>query len=56
MTPAERVADGAAAVSVSAATMSWVSEVNALLQLVATVVAIIAGIFAIIVHWRRLQR
>lgn len=46
-------ADAAAALSGSAAAYSWLNVANDILQLVATVVAIIAGLYAL--RWHRFR-
>lgn len=47
------VADVMAAASASAAGISWIAPLNEFMQLVATGVAIIAGVYAI--KWHRLR-
>ena len=42
----QRTADAATAVAIGATSISWVAEANQILQLVATVVAIVSGSFA----------
>lgn len=57
MTPnAERVADISAGASVTAASVSWVSQANEIVAFIAGVIAIIAGLFAIAVHYRNLRK
>jgi len=46
-------ADVAAAVSGTGAVFTWVAQVNDVLQLVATGIAIIAGVYA--VRWHRIR-
>lgn len=52
----QRAADVAAVGSVTAAGTSWLSHANEIISLVAGCIAIVAGIFAICVHYRNLQR
>ena len=47
----QQVADTLAGVSIGAAGWTWVAQANEILTLVATVVAIIAGLVAIRFHW-----
>ena len=47
------VADIAAVVSASAATLSWIEQVNGILQIIATTVAIVAGLYAI--RWHKIR-
>ena len=47
------VADSAAGASAALAGWTWVAQVNDIAQLVATVVAIIAGVYAI--QWHRFR-
>lgn len=54
--PVERAADAAAVGSIAAAGISKLVQWNQYIQLVAGVVAIVAGLFAIAVHWKRLTR
>lgn len=51
-----RAADIAAAGSIASASVSWVGTANEILQLVATVIAIVAGLFAIFVHHAKLKK
>lgn len=46
-------ADVGAAVAVTTASWSWISSANEIMQLIATCVAIAAGIYAIIYHRTR---
>jgi len=46
-------ADLAAAVSGAGAAVSWIATANDVLQLIATSVAIVAGIYAI--HWHKVR-
>lgn len=55
MTPVQRAADAAAAGSVTLWGFTSVAHVNEIVQLIAGVVAIVAGGFAIAVHWKRLR-
>ncbi len=52
----QRAADVAAVGSVSAAGASWLSHANEIISMIAGVIAIIAGLFAIAVHFRNLRR
>ena len=52
----QRAADAAAAGSVAAAGASWLSHANEIISLVAGLIAIIAGCFAIAVHFKNLRR
>ena len=54
--PVERAANAAAVGSIAAAGISNLAQRNQYIQPVAGVVAIVAGLFAIAVHWRRLTR
>lgn len=56
MGPGQRAAHAAAAVSTAAAASTWLSNANELAQFVASVVAIVAGLFAIAMHVRKLRR
>jgi hypothetical protein len=52
-------ADTAAAVSATLATVSWIADLNAVLTLVATLTAIVAGASAALYHleaWRQKRR
>ena len=51
-----RAADAAAAGSVAAAGASWLSHANEIISLVAGLIAIVAGCFAIAVHFKKLRR
>ncbi len=55
MTTTERAADTAAAISVPAWVVSLAAEALPIVQLIAGIIAIIAGGFAIAVHWRKLR-
>ena len=55
-TPIERVGDIAAAGSVTAASVSWLSQANEIISLVAGLIAICAGCFAIAVHFKNLRK
>jgi hypothetical protein len=55
-TPIERAADVAAAGSVTAAGVSWLSQANAVIAMVAGLIAIVAGCFAIAVHLKNLRK
>jgi len=50
-----RAADTAAGVAVASASASWLADLSLWLQVTAAVVAIVAGLFAIAVHWKRLN-
>lgn len=52
----QRAADAAAAGSVAAAGASWLSHANEIISMIAGMVAIIAGCFAIAVHFKNLRR
>jgi len=54
-TPQTVGANVAAGTSVGAVGATWVTEFNAYLQLGATVVAIVAGILAIVWHWNKIK-
>ena len=57
MTPQiERVGDVAAAGSVTAASVSWLSQANEIISLIAGIIAIAAGLFAIAVHFKNLRK
>lgn len=55
-TAPERVADVAAGASVTAASVSWLSQANEIISLVAGLIAIAAGMFAIAVHLKNLRK
>lgn len=55
-TNAERVADIAAGASVTAASVSWFSQANEIIAFLAGVIAIVAGLFAIAVHYKNLRK
>jgi hypothetical protein len=56
MTPqVEKAAGVAAGVSIPAMLTGWAANALPVLQMIATVVAIVAGLFAIAVHWRKLR-
>ena len=52
----QRAADVAAVGSVTAAGTSWLSHANEIISLVAGCIAIVAGVFAIAVHYKNLRR
>lgn len=52
----ERVADVAAGASVTAASVSWISQANEIISLIAGLIAIAAGMFAIAVHYKNLKK
>lgn len=52
----QRAADAAAVGSVTAAGASWLSSANEIISLVAGCIAIVAGVFAIAVHYKNLRR
>jgi hypothetical protein len=54
--PIERVGDIAAAGSVTAASVSWLSQANEIISLIAGLIAICAGCFAIAVHFKNLRK
>ena len=54
--PIERVGDVAAAGSVTAASVSWMTQANEIISLVAGLIAIAAGLFAIAVHFKNLRK
>ena len=54
--PVERVGDVAAAGSVTAASVSWMTQANEIISLVAGLIAICAGCFAIAVHFKNLRK
>lgn len=54
--PVDRVADVAAAGSVTAAGVSWLSQANEIISLIAGLIAIAAGMFAIAVHLKNLRK
>jgi hypothetical protein len=54
--PIERVGDIAAAGSVTAASVSWLSQANEIISLIAGLIAIAAGCFAIAVHFKNLRK
>ena len=49
-------ADAAVATSATMASMTWIADLNTVLQLIATVVAIVAGIGAAWWHFERIYR
>lgn len=53
--PQNVIADVAAATSVSTAGWTWISSANEVLQLVATVIAIVTGLYAIRYHRRKIK-
>ncbi len=55
-TPIERVGDIAAAGSVTAASVSWMTQANEIISLLAGLIAICAGCFAIAVHFKNLRK
>lgn len=54
--PVERVGDIAAAGSVTAASVSWMTQANEVISLIAGLIAIAAGLFAIAVHLKNLRK
>jgi peptidoglycan biosynthesis protein MviN/MurJ (putative lipid II flippase) len=54
--PVDRVGDVAAAGSVTAASVSWMTQANEIISLVAGLIAIAAGCFAIAVHFKNLRK
>ena len=54
--PIERVGDIAAAGSVTAASVSWLSQANEIISLIAGLIAIAAGCFAVAVHFKNLRK
>jgi hypothetical protein len=55
MSAPQRAADAAAAGSIAAAGTSWLSNANEIVTLLAGLIAIVAGSFAIAVHIRSLR-
>lgn len=53
MASEQQLADGAAAASAGIAGVTWLAQLNEILQLGATAVAIVAGVYAIIWHKTR---
>lgn len=51
-----RVADAAAGASVVAASSAWIAQANDILTLVATAVAIVSGIYALVYHARGIKK
>lgn len=51
MSTPQRAADVAAGVSVAAAGTSWISQANEVVSLIGSVIAIMAGIGAMVVHY-----
>lgn len=51
MSAPQRAADVAAGVSVAAASGSWIAETNEVLQLIGSLIAIFAGVGALVVHY-----
>ena len=51
-----KVADASATLAVAAAGATWIDELNGWLQLIATTVALVAAIFAIMVHRKNLKK
>jgi hypothetical protein len=49
----QRTADAATAIAVAATGYSWISQANEILQLVATLVAIVSGGFAAYYYWSK---
>ena len=49
------IADGAVATSISAATATWLAGLDPILHFTATLVAIIAGVYSIAWHRKRLK-
>jgi hypothetical protein len=54
--PVDRVGDVAAAGSVTAASVSWMTQANEIISLIAGLIAIAAGLFAIAVHLKNLRK
>lgn len=52
----DRVADIAAGTSVAAASVSWISHANEVIAFIAGLIAIVAGCFAIAVHYKNLRK
>ena len=50
-----KAADAAATLSIGSAATSYLSGANEIAQFVAAIVAIVAGIFAIVVHLKKLR-
>lgn len=51
-----RVADAAAATSAFGWVASWATDALPIIQALSGIVAIVAGLFAIAYHWKRLAR
>ena len=51
----ERIADGAATASIATAGWTWLANLNAVLQVIATLIAIAAGLYAIRYHRKKLK-
>lgn len=51
MSAPQRAADVASGVSVAAASTSWIAQTNEVLALLGSLIAIIAGIGAMVVHY-----
>ena len=51
-----RAADGAAVTSAASTIASFLEPITGIFQFIAVVVAIVAGIFAIVVHRRNLRK
>lgn len=52
----DRIADSAAGASVVSASVSWLSQANELIAFIAGLIAIVAGCFAIAVHYKNLRK
>jgi hypothetical protein len=50
-----RTADTAAALSIPAWVVSLAAEALPIVQVMSGIIAIVAGVFAIVVHWRKLR-
>lgn len=50
MSTAQRTADAAAASSAVSASVSWLSQANEIVSLIAGLIAICAGVFAMVIH------
>ena len=55
-TAPDRIADAAAGASVVSASVSWLSQANELIAFIAGLIAIVAGCFAIAVHYKNLRK
>lgn len=49
----QKTADAAAAVAATSAVLSWIGPASLILQLLATIVAIVSGCFAAYYYWTK---